>query len=80
MMAATALQIINLIEVLEPEAQQAVVGLINLWHSGNADVKAILQGEVTALQAIVDKARKAQGLPPDPTPIADPDPATPPAS
>lgn len=75
-MAATALQVISLIEALEPEMQTSVVSLINVWHNGNADVKATLQGEVTALQAIVDKARKAQGLPPDPTPIADPDPST----
>lgn len=71
----TALGIIALLEQIEPSAQAAVLALIRLWQ-GNNDVKTVLQGEVTALAAIVAKARVEQGLPAVAAPT-DPDPAPP---
>jgi hypothetical protein len=70
--AQLALQIIALLEQVEPEIQSAVMSIIADWQS-NADVKTTLQGEVTALNAIAAQARIEEGLPPV-TPPVDPDP------
>lgn len=70
-----ALQIITLLEQEEPEVQAGVIEIINLWKNNQADVKAILQGDVTDLQAVIDQARATQGKPPiAPTPDPDPNP------
>jgi len=58
-----ALQIIALLETVEPSIQAAALSIIGLWNS-SADVKTVLAGEVTALGQIAAKARAAQGLPP----------------
>lgn len=70
-----ALQIIALLETVEPTAQQAIMDLIATWK-GNNDVKTILQGEVSQLNAIAAAARAQQGLPAIAA-SADPDPAPP---
>lgn len=67
-----ALQIIALLEQVEPIAQTAILDLVATWK-GNNDVKTILQGEVTALDTIAAKARVEQGLAPV-APMPDPDP------
>lgn len=59
----SALNIIALLEELEPSVQKGVMALINLWHT-NSDVKTTLAGEVQALTDIAAKARVEQGLPP----------------
>lgn len=79
----TALNIIALLEQVEPEVQSAVMAIIALWRTKNPDVKTVLQGEVTAFGDIIAKARVEEGLPavalpvdPDPLPLPSP-PATP---
>lgn len=67
-----ALQIIALIEDIEPGIQAAAMEIVNLWKT-SPDVKTVLQGEVTALGSIAAKARIEQGLPPVAPPV-DPDP------
>lgn len=68
-----ALQIIALIEAVEPGIQTAAMDIVSLWKT-SPDVKTVLAGEVTALGAIAAKARAEQGLPPVAPPV-DPDPA-----
>lgn len=68
----TALNIIALLEEIEPGLQGAVMGIVALWKQNN-DVKTVLQGEVTALGLIAAKARAEEGLAPG-APEADPDP------
>jgi hypothetical protein len=70
-----ALQIIALLEVVEPGVQKGVMSIVSLWQTGGS-VPVILEGEVTSLDAIIAKARVEQGLPavkpvvdPDPTPL-----------
>lgn len=62
----TALNIITLLEQVEPGVQSAVMALIALWRSDASNVKTVLQGEVAAFQDIITKARAQQGLPPIP--------------
>lgn len=68
-----ALQVIALLETVEPKVQGAIMDLIATWKQNN-DVKTILQGEVTYLGVIAAKARVEEGLPVV-MPPTDPDPA-----
>lgn len=72
-----ALQIITLLETVEPGIQQAALDIASLWKTKGPSVLVILEGEITTLDSIIAKARTEQGLPaiapvedPDPTPAA----------
>lgn len=56
----TAVQIITLLEALEPAVQAGILDIVNLWKNKGGDVAVILDGEITSLAAIAAKAKQEQ--------------------